>query len=106
MTTKEIQRSGGLGFGRKRIDCGMLYDTAQVVTGFIRSDRAMQCAFCACKFNAAVSFARERREGNVNGCRSQKHEIPSMKVVNANPGAYYVTLTLAHTIIWPRESCH
>ena len=63
--------------------------------------------FSDCEFNAAVSFARERREGNVNGYRSQKHEIPNMKVVNANPGtAYYVTLTLAHTIIWARESCH
>ena len=85
----------------------MVHDTAQVVTGFIRFDGAVQCAFDDCKFNAAVSFARERWEGNVNGCRSQKHEIPNMKVVNANPGtAYYVTLTLAHIIIWARASCH
>ena len=63
----------------------------QVITGFIRSDRALQCALSACKFNAAVSFARERREGNVNGCRSQKHKIFNMEVINAKPGAYDVT---------------
>lgn len=39
----------------------------------------------------------------MKGCRPQKNGSPHAKLVNVTPDAYYITLTLAHTVIWPRE---
>lgn len=55
----------------------MMHDTSQMVMSDmsdIRSDRAVQVVFFACKVEDAVSFAREWREGYLKGCSLQKND--------------------------------
>ncbi len=83
----------------------MIHDTWRTITGVIGSDRVVEGVLCAWKFNLGVSFAREKREGNVKGCRSSEKKTfltPNWSMLPLMLTAF--PLTLAHTLSSGREN--